>query len=195
MIEQRRIILVVGKTGYGKSYYVKKEIIPCLNRYVIFDLINDRVEPYSELADIVFTDIYAYRDYMIEHLNSDILKVVVRFESVSEYEYCLEIAHFAEHTAVIIEEMWNFASPHYYTPMLENLIRFGRHTSTTIVGISHRLGDMGALLINNADAIVAFNLTDRNDINRFAELSYVGAAGAEKIANLKPFNHLLFVNI
>jgi DNA helicase HerA-like ATPase len=185
----RKIIIVVGKTGYGKSYLVENEILPLLDRVVIFDLQGE----YDMPGFIYITDLDSLQSYLIENVDTPGIKINCRFTEMYEYETAFEMCYYAENITVVIEEISNFANPSYMTPRLEEITRFGRHKSISIVGVTQRIGDVGPLLLNNADLLIVFNLTDRNDIGRLRSISYVGD-DADAVARLERYRCLSFVN-
>lgn len=202
--KQRDIIFVVGKTGFGKSYFVKNRVAPFYPRLVIFDIKNE----YHTFEDFpiaqqftIFEDVEVFRNYMLEHFNDNTLKIILRFsvtadnDLMNDYETSLEICFAAENMTVIIEEISNFASPHYYTPLLEQLLRFGRHHNLSLVCTSQRVGDVGSLLLNNADYLCVFRLSDSNDIKRLQQLSYVDDTKALQVGLLEQTQYMLFENI
>lgn len=187
--KQRRIICIAGKTGGGKSHYVKHEIIPHLTRYVIFDL----MEEYEPYGSIVFNDLEDFREFVVDNVENDIFKIVCRFEDQEDYETGFEIVNFMENCYCVIEEISNFASPHAYSPTLEKVIRFGRHKSTSIIGVTQRICDCGPLLLNNCDLIVCYSLTDANDLKRLRQTGCVGKRYSE-VAQLSGHEKILFFN-
>lgn len=193
--KSRIITLVVGKTGYGKSYYVKQHLVSCFPRHVIFDIMSEYVQgiDFNPNGYQVFTDSEEFYEYMYEHTEDRTLKVICQFDSQADYEFAFRVAYASENTAVIIEEVANFVSPHKMVPELEALVRFGRHKSTSIVATTQRINDLHPLLLNNADELIAFNLTDRNDLARLQSLSFVGDAVGE-ISHLGKRQHLTFKN-
>lgn len=141
----------------------------------------------------VFTDSDDFTDYMREHTEDETLKVICQFDSQDDYEYAFRITYAAENTAVVIEEVANFVTPHKIVPELESLVRFGRHKSTSIIATTQRINDLHPLLLNNADELTAFNLSDRNDIARLQSISYIGERALE-IPQLGKTQHITFKN-
>lgn len=185
----RHIVCVVGKTGYGKSYLVKS-CIGYASRCVVFDLQGE-----YDLADfLIIEDFESFREHMKLHHGDDRLKVICRFDNLEDYELAFEVCYVVGQMIVVIEEVSNFSNSGGTTPVLEKLIRFGRHTGLSVVGISQRFADMSLLLRNNLDLLVCFNLTAPNDINYLSQLPYVGDR-AQEVSRLGPQQHIVFVNM
>lgn len=193
--KQRIITLVVGKTGYGKSFYVKSELVTIFPRHVIFDLMSEYVEgiDFNPKGYEIFTDIEDFYEFMYQHTEDKRLRVICQFDDQCDYEYAFKVTYASENTAVIIEEIANFITPHKIVVELESLIRFGRHKSTSIVATTQRINDLHPLFLNNADILVAFNLSDRNDIKRLQSIHYIGDRALE-IPSLKKTKYIAFYN-
>lgn len=185
----RHIVAVVGKTGYGKSYLVKSSIVHA-DRCVVFDLQGE----YDFPDFIIISDFNSFKEHMKVHHDDDFLKIICRFDNLDDYETAFEICYIVGQMIVVIEEVSNFSSASGTTPVLEKLIRFGRHTGLSVVGISQRFADMSLLFRNNLDLLICFNLSAPNDIKYLAELPYVGEQ-AEKVSTLGPHEYLTFVNM
>jgi energy-coupling factor transporter ATP-binding protein EcfA2 len=60
-MKNRRIDLILGKTGSGKSSFVKKELIPYRKRLVIIDALSE----YEN--GVIFYNIDNFIEYIIEN--------------------------------------------------------------------------------------------------------------------------------
>ena len=110
---RRKIIVVCGKTGYGKSYFTKQQLLPLIDRFVILDTMGEYEDgiDVDNSSFIVFKEIDSYRQHMIDHCEDTTLEVCVQFDNVEEYEYAFDVANAAENTTVVIEEISTFMSP------------------------------------------------------------------------------------
>lgn len=187
--KQRKIALVVGKTGYGKSRLVK-ESIRMLDRLVVFDVMNE----YDQLKDIQLVnsidDFISLLKSAGQH-GSIFVRVVLK--SQDQYETCFSACNIVGNLTVVIEEISNFSSSHSLSPALEQLVRFGRHVDISLIGISQRFADIGLLLRNNFDVLVTFNLSAPNDIKYLAEIPFIGDIAYE-IPNLSRDEYFFFTN-
>lgn len=191
----RKITIVAGKTGYGKSYFVKNTIIPELDRVIIFDLLSEynKENDFNNLGFIYFYDINSFQSYIAEHYSDDTLQIIITLEDSESYEFALQLSIMLDNVTIVIEEIANFTSAHSNSPELEKLIRFGRHKSISLVGITQRFSDVSLLLRDNLDNLIVFNLTAPNDINYLSHISYIGDR-AEDITKLTRKEYLIFCN-
>lgn len=191
----RKITLIVGKTGYGKSYFLKTKILPSLERVIIFDLMNEYNEDndFNSSGYIYINDIENFREYLSDNYDNEQLKIIVTLDSHEEYEFALQLCNILINVTIVIEEINNFSNAYGNTPELEKIIRFGRHRSLSIIGVTQRFSDLSLLLRNNLDNLIIFNLTAPNDIKYLSELFYIGDMAC-KIPQLKARQFLIFEN-
>jgi DNA helicase HerA-like ATPase len=191
----RKITLIVGKTGYGKSYFLKTKILPVLQRVIIFDIMNEYNEDndFNAIGYIYINEIENFREYLSDNYDKEQLKVIITLDSHDEYEFALQLCNVLTNITVVIEEISNFSNAYGNNPELEKIIRFGRHRSLSIIGVTHRFSDLSLLLRNNLDNLIIFNLTAPNDIKYLSELYYIGDKAC-KIPQLKKRQFLTFEN-
>lgn len=187
--KQRKIALVVGKTGYGKSRLVKKAIRR-IDRLVIFDVMNE----YGLLEDIrLIESVDDFISVLKEVGQHGSLFVRVVLKQQEQYERCFAACNIVGNMTLVIEEISNFSSAHSLSPTLEQLVRFGRHVDISLVGISQRFADIGLLLRNNFDVLITFNLSAPSDIKYLSEIPFIGDT-AYDIPNLQRDEYYFFTN-
>jgi hypothetical protein len=168
----RRIGVVVGKTGYGKSY-LSKQAIPKGWRVVIFDCLAEYNFPNFQ----IITSLRQFRAVLKDcQFRYKPLRVTLRLGSIDAYDFALSMVYIVGDILVVVEEISNFSNAHKTTPTLESIIRFGRHKSVSILGITQRFSDLSLLLRNNLDMVVAFNLSMPTDLDYLASIDWIGEA-------------------
>jgi len=187
--KQRKITLVVGKTGYGKSFIVK-DAINRLDRVVIFDTLGE----YNNYEDFtVVTTLKDLHKELLQKYEDTYMQIICRYTEQEQYETALAMCYMVGNLTVVIEEISNFSNAHALSPILEKIVRFGRHRDMSIIGITQRFSDIGLLLRNNLDMLVCFNLTAPNDINYLREIEFIGD-NADSVPKLKRYQFLVFTN-
>jgi hypothetical protein len=190
--KHRRIILVVGKTGCGKSHLVKTAISDC-KRLIILDIQGEYPsDDYPLHNPVTFIQFDQYKQYVRDHVGDSEFCIICRFDEIEEYEAAIEIAYHAEQLTIVIEEAHNFGNAHKMSPIFERIIRLGRHHCITVVGVSQRLMDMHTLARSNADCIVCFALTMPADIKYLEDVPWIGVEGAARVANLAKYEKVIF---
>lgn len=191
MAKHRRIILVVGKTGCGKSHLVKS-LLPLAKRLVILDIQGEYPDPQYPLHDVtIFDDFDDFKTFMLKNLDMQRFTAVCRFDYIEDYEAAIEVAYHAENLTVVVEEAHNFGNAHKMTPVFERIVRLGRHHSITVIAISQRLMDLNTLVRSNADAIVCFALSMPADVKYLEQVPWIGEQ-AQEVARLEKYDKRVF---
>lgn len=201
----RKIISVIGKTGYGKSYFVKSFAMN-INRIVIFDTQNEYgvEDPNDESFQHDFnkyylknfTMVYSLEDFIEVLKESDYdkdLKIILKYDNIESYEDSLEACYLIGSMTVLLEEMHNYASSRDIHPILNQMIRVGRHRDISLIGVSQRFADLNLIYRNNLDAVVAFNLSAPNDIEYLEKIGYIEKQ-ANDLPHLKKYEYKIFLN-
>lgn len=72
---------------------------------------------------------------------------------------------------ILIEEVDRFCSPSYVDSRLDFVVRYGRHSNLSLLGISRRPAEMHRNLTANALRIHSFRMTEPRDIQYFRQVS------------------------
>lgn len=178
-MKQRKVLLVLGTTGYGKSFFVKKQI-ENVSRCVIFD---PRCE-YS--GGLVFFSFQELAVYAYAHLSDSEYRYILRFNGedwMREYENAARLVWIMEDTTLVLEESELFLSSFEKDPYnpINFLISQGRHHSISIIAISRRPSELSIKLRSVMDTVISFRQTEPRD------LAYCTAYGfdAEKLPQLE----------
>lgn len=190
---KRKIIAVCGKTGSGKSYITKYMVYNYFNRVVVLDIMNE----YEHKDFEIFTDFNSFKEYYKDNYKEKDFKVILKFsDSIEEYEYAMELVYFYGKMMIVIEEIHNYASSKYITPVLNKILRMGRHRDISVLATSQRFNDLNLIFRVNIDVLIAHNLTMPNDIEYLSKIGFVGEEGGKRIEQLSCKNHerIIFEN-
>ena len=129
---QREVILVFGKSGEGKSYLVKHQLLVGKPRVVVFDTVRE----YHG------TILHSFSEF-VEYFSKEPQEFFVscRFDTKLEYVYAARALWEIENVYVVLEECDNymrsttFSDPgHPFT----KIVTQGRHKRINIIGITIR---------------------------------------------------------
>jgi chromosomal replication initiation ATPase DnaA len=159
--KQRKIVLIFGKTGTGKSHLANK-IIRDFPRTVIID-------PKHEYTNgLIFYSFELFVKYILENdFISDINKnfnFICRFSDESENEAMFEICEVLENLCLLIDEIEFYIESRNKSTYFNNLINYGRHHNISIIGIARRPAEMSTTLKSQVDTIYSFQMTLPSDI-------------------------------
>jgi DNA helicase HerA-like ATPase len=154
-IPTREISLIFGKTGMGKSNYIKG-YLSSLKRVIILD-------PLDEYPAIEFQDISEMVDYL-EGMGDKPFRV--KSTNILDLESMGEIVDSMEDVHLIIEEAQRClpASRQDLPDSLQRIIFLGRHFGRSLVIAAQRPSIVHIAARSQWTRIVTFNLTEVGDV-------------------------------
>lgn len=170
MLKNRKIILIFGRTGSGKSYLAKR-MIQKFNRVIIID------KMFEYHSDTIF---YSFNDLLEYYLKNvpDEFCFVCRFESDDDIELLFKFCWYVKNLLLVVEESELYISPYKKQSEFLKLIRYGRHRAISIIAIARRVVELSNDVKANADEIISFKQILKKDID------YLKQLGFTKIENL-----------
>lgn len=171
---KRKVIIIFGKTGTGKTYLAKK-IIEQYSRVMIFD----RMGEYRNCLVIETLDDFI--NYF--SLVPESFIVACRFEVLSDYEYAAKACEIIGNLLLVLEEATGYLTSRKEVDCYMSLILHGRHNGISLLGISQR--PMG-ISINFRDMSTTRISFAQDSPESIAYLTQWGFNG-EEILNLKEY--------
>lgn len=183
MFQQTDKILIMGRSGCGKSY-LGRRLQSIWPRRIIIDSLNE----YDGEKE-VFYDFNLIADRLIKAEKNKEREFTLVFQADPEIEDNLEvfnqlirIGYYYGDLLIVVEEVQNFSSPHQLPHWLRNALLTGRHKGLALMFTSQRPGEVNKTIVSQCAHIFCGNLIDKNDIN------YVSGflnEDANKLINLK----------
>lgn len=151
MLKDRKVWLIFGKTGGGKSWLAKK-IIERYKRVIVFD-------PREEYSGYVVQDFADFIDYI---KNRDTFTVVCRYRDPEDFDYTAKACEILQEVLLVLEECEVFISSYDtdVTLPVNALISFGRHSAVSILAISRRPTEVSVKLRAQTDGVITFKQTE-----------------------------------
>lgn len=155
MIE-RKISLIFGKRGSGKSYLARKLIADC-KRLVIYDTMREYdqgliFEDFGELARF-WRQVYR-RDFRLIYRPQD---------HEGDFRQIANFCWLCGRLTFLVEEIDIFSNPHTIDPAFRNIINRGRHQEINLIGIVQRPFGIHRSLTSQAKEVYAFNTNEPRD--------------------------------
>jgi len=155
---EKKIILIFGKRGSGKSYLANKQI-ESESRFVIFDTISEYengvvfgVENYDKLLEFWRT-VY----------NQNFRIIYRPIKPKEEIEQIGELVYILGNCCFLVEEIDCYCSPYQISDNFAAIIQRGRHKNITLIGITQRPFGIHRLLTSQAKEIYVFNTNEPRD--------------------------------
>ena len=166
-MKRRDVLLVLGKTGSGKSHLVK-DIVSRLGKVIVFD-------PREEYhLGVVFTDANELIDFVLDHWNAHAFVYVCRFGPIGEYRRAAELAFILGDCTVVMEEAELFLSSYDRdsTDPLNIIISQGRHKSVSVIAISRRPTEIPVRLRSDVDQTITFEMREPGCVDYLLEWGF-----------------------
>lgn len=180
---EKKIILIFGKRGSGKSYLAGK-LVEKESRIVIFDTIGEYVNGVifnSESLDrfvAFWRQVYRKNFRLIyQPLNPD-----AEIESISGLVYSLGNVCF------LVEEIDCYCSSYQISDSFAAIVQRGRHKNITLIGITQRPYGIHRLLTSQAKEIYVFNTNEPRDREYLRAL--LGQEIEAKLDSLKQYEYV-----
>jgi DNA helicase HerA-like ATPase len=193
--KRRRVGLVIGKTGSGKSYYVKKAVEKML-RVVVLDFVGEYHPPDFDGSGFnYFQNWQTFADDLYQRRDALICRSVCQFsQNIQDYSDALEACYAIGNLVVIIEEIHQFGNFAGMSESLEKATRLGRHRSVSLIGVSQRFFDVHNAVRVNLDVLVAFQLDNPRDIDYLRQVYFIGEK-ADVLPRLREYEYAAFDSI
>lgn len=171
---------VVGKSGYGKSHFIKHTLLPLWDRVLVVDPMAE----YGPHVETVVTTPAAAHRWLVErgaghHLAPFRLACVP--DTKADYLAYLRLAYLLPSSLVVAEEVDEVSEPSYAPPELKRLAQRGRHRRISSVCATQRPAATPIQLRAQAELLVAFRLTTPQDLDA---LKFAFGDGAASIRDL-----------
>lgn len=158
--KKRDIVVVVGKTGMGKTQWVR-QYIRALKRVIAQDPMQEyegmvSFETIPELIDHV-------QEYPAFH---------VRYEYADQFEMLCKVAWAAQNVTLLIEEAQRVIPPVGELPdIFTDLVYRGRHRRVSLILVAQRAHTIHIAVRSQFTGMVIFRQTERADVKWIQDVS------------------------
>jgi hypothetical protein len=154
---------VLGKSGYGKSHFIKHYIIPRLvsqgKPVLIVDTMNEYESGHAHNG---------FRSFVSEVRRSGRIRAGINVVKCKSDADCYALFEFVRRlelpVSFIIEEADKFCNPYQIDPNLKALINYGRHWGVDMIFVARRMAALNRDVTAQSDFIVTFAQTEKNDL-------------------------------
>jgi DNA helicase HerA-like ATPase len=175
--KEREVVVIVGKTGQGKSYWTKK-FLRTKNRVVIVDPMfeYERSKQFDEFDELV--------DYV-----QDKKIFRVSYNNLADFPFLCQVVWELGKCYLVIEESQRVL-PGGARPLpeeFEQLLYRGRHRDVSVVLVAQRASTIHIAARSQWSRLIVFKQTEPKDLSWIADTT--GYDLEEKIRTLKEYHH------
>lgn len=152
---QRQVIMVLGKTGTGKTVFSKSLTEKC-ERILILD-------PMGEFGGTIFFDFGSLANYF--ETERETFRCVLRPSEEEDAEFLFRLARTIGNLTLVVDEAEIYISPYSMPDGFRWLIQFGRHRLVSIVAVARRAPELNIYLRAQQTSIFSFEQSEPRDID------------------------------
>jgi len=183
MTDEKKIILVIGKRGSGKSYLVK-QMIKAETRLVIYDIM-------SEYNDVVVFE--SERKEQLAWFWKKFYRTNFRiaYRPISpktEIDWIAQLVYSLGDMTFVCEEIDSFCTTYDMPEIFSAIIQRGRHKNITLMGVTPAPFGINRDLTRQAKEIYIFNTNEPRDLQYISQL--LGSETAKKIPQLDLYSYV-----
>lgn len=175
----RRVTLIFGRTGAGKSTMARK-LSGKERRILILD-------PLGEFSGTVFHDFDTFAAYMAERLDpSHDFRIVCRFSEDVDVEYFFILARQIRCFTLCIDEAEIYLDPRSMNEDFLWIIRYGRHKEISLIAVARRVPELSVDLRAQASTIITFLQSEPRDLKNLEGYGF----NPDRVRSLPLFQYL-----
>lgn len=180
-MDERKIHLIFGKRGSGKSY-LARHLIKNEPRLIVYDTLHE-----AQVGVVCKTEAEFYELWKRSYRRG--FKLVYQpTDPQAEFGKIADLIWKLGNLCFYVEEIDSFGSAHKIQPEFMNIIQRGRHKNIKLVGVTQRPFGIHRLLTSQAKEIYIFNTNEPRDRDYLRAL--LGSEIDGKLDQLKGFEYV-----
>ncbi|RKY11470.1 MAG: hypothetical protein DRP65_04205 [Planctomycetota bacterium] len=161
---ERKIKLIFGKRGSGKSY-LAAHLLDQYLRYMVFDTLHEY------RSGVIFDDKFLLARFWRERYQAQFRLIYRPTKPENEIAYISEMVWLCGDICFLVEEIDNYCTSHRLADSnLSNIIQRGRHKHITLIGVTQRPFGIPRILTSQAKEIYIFRTNEPRDIDYLKSL-------------------------
>jgi energy-coupling factor transporter ATP-binding protein EcfA2 len=156
MNDEKKITLIFGKRGSGKSY-LARYLVRSEKRLIVYDTLHE----FSE--GVVFEDRFEFLKFWRQVYRGNFRIIYRPTNPIAEFPALADLIFRLGDCTVYIEEIDSFMTPHTIGSEFCGLVQRGRHKRISLIGITQRPFGIHRLLTSQAKEIFIFNTNEPRD--------------------------------
>ena len=182
-MSEKKVIIIIGKRGSGKSYLANK-LIENERRLLVFDTLGE----YQ--SGVVFDAEYAERfKEFWRHVYRGNFRLIYRpLKPDAEIDDIAELVFLLGNMTFLVEEVDCYCTSYQISDAFAHIIQRGRHKDITLIGVTQRPYGIHRLLTSQAKELYVFSTNEPRDIDYLKTL--LGVEVEEKIKSLGQYQYL-----
>ncbi len=182
---EKKIILIFGKRGSGKSYLAQK-LIEKEEHLLIFDTLSEYTE------GVVFEDHEKFIEFWRMVYQHPYRLIYRPLKPSEEIEMIAELVYLIGDICFVVEEIDCYCTAFQISESFAHVVQRGRHKNITLIGITQRPYGIHRLLTSQAKEIYIFNTNEPRDRDYLRIL--LGQDIDSKLDSLKQYEYVKWID-
>lgn len=178
--QEKKVILILGKRGQGKSFLVKHHLKE-FNRFLVYDTLCEYTD------GLIFTDFETLFKFWNEHLDGDFRLIYQPLQPDEEFSNICDLVYECGNMVFIVEEIDRFSDSTHLPLEFANIVQRGRHRDITLIAISQRPYRVNRTLSSQVKELYTFQQSEPRDIDFISE--FIGQ-DLDRVRTLPIYNYL-----
>lgn len=172
----RKVILIIGKTGCGKSTLCRK-LRKRARRIVTLD-------PLDEYDGVIFYDYQSFLAYAKEHYStSGHFSFTCRFDYDLDNNFVFKTVWEMRNVLLTVEETEEYLDPRSLNADFLHLVKRGRHRDISLLCVTQRVPDISIKYRSQVTTLITFRQSEPNDLELLERYGF----DKERVKNLPDF--------
>lgn len=180
---EKKVIVIIGKRGCGKSYLARK-LIGHEPRLLIFDTMSEYLD------GVVFEteELQQFKAFW-KHVYRRPFRLIYRpLVPEKEIDEIAELVFLLGNMTFVVEEVDCYCTPYQISDAFAHIIQRGRHKNITLIAITQRPYGIHRLLTSQAKELYIFSTSEPRDREYLKSL--LGQEIEAKLDALQPYQYV-----
>lgn len=184
-LTEKKVILVMGKRGSGKTYLVNK-LVAAERRLIIWD----RMSEYKN--GVVFTAEHKmdFAEFFCEVYRKNFRLIYRPLHPKEEITWIAELVYALGNVTFVVEEIDSICTAYKLDETFEAIINRGRHKAITLIGVTPAPFGIHRDLTRQAKEVYVFNTNEPRDLQYLRDL--LGTQMEQKVMLLQQYEYALW---
>lgn len=160
MDTEKKITLIFGQRGSGKSY-LAKQLIQAERRYLIFDTMSE----YNQGVVFESEDHEKFCYFWRQTYRGNFRLIYRPLQPQQQIDAIADLVFGCGDMLFLIEEIETYCSAYQISDELAAIVQRGRHKNISLVGIAHRPNNINRLLTSQAKEMYVFATREPRDVD------------------------------
>lgn len=184
MTSEKKIIIIFGKRGKGKTYLARK-LVASEGRLLIFDTL---CHDYTDGVVFETERWFEFCQFWKQTYRSNFRLIYRPLNPAEEIERIADLVYSLGDMTFLVEEIDCYCTAHEISESFAHIIQRGRHKNITLIGITQRPYGIHRLLTSQAKEIYVFGTNEPRDRDYLSLL--LGQEIEVKLDNLREYQYV-----